>query len=386
MLTRKAVMAKFPVTGAVLEWAIRESGFSIEDLASSIEVSSETLAQWIREQEQPTVSEARRLAAKLRRPVASLLLPSVPEKPTPQVEFRKPKGEVRPLAPEERRYIRRAHSLQKMVRWMRTELGEQAGPLPRVALADDTEKAAKTVRDVLGVSVPQQWAWTSASIAFDQWRERIESMGIGIFLFPIGKRLCRGFSIADDVTSVLAINTAWNEQARIFTMFHELGHILTRTSSVCVESPVRYGTEFDSPERWCERFAAAVLMPREAIIAFVEQQAPHVKTTASLAMATRIANRFLVSRPASVLRLIELGFAGWDLFEQLPPAIDDKTQGGGSGGGRDALEIRSDQLGRYVPAVFRKAVDSEVMSRGEALSYLDTTDTNFDALTDAGAR
>jgi len=32
------------------------------------------------------------------------------------------------------------------------------------------------------------------------------------------------------------VNTYWNAAARIFTLFHELAHLATRTDSICVEN------------------------------------------------------------------------------------------------------------------------------------------------------
>ena len=63
---------------------------------------------------------------------------------------------------------------------------------------------------------------------------------------------------------MVAVNTAWNESARIFTLFHEMGHLIARTSSACVES-VHTRSRTDPVERWCERFAADVLMPNKDV-------------------------------------------------------------------------------------------------------------------------
>ena len=95
-----------------------------------------------------------------------------------------------------------------------------------------------------------------------------------MFLYPIGEDACRGFSLWDSLAPVIAVNTAWNEEARIFTLFHEFGHILTRSSSACVEvgsTRTLTGTE-DPAERWCERFAASLLMPDDDVRLLVGQR------------------------------------------------------------------------------------------------------------------
>jgi hypothetical protein len=74
-----------------------------------------------------------------------------------------------------------------------------------------------------------------------------------------------------------------------------------------------------------------------------------------------------------VLRLIELGLASWDLYRELPSTGDAK-RGGGGGKGRDRQEIQEDQLGGRAIDLFRRAVEADIVSRAQALTYLDVPD------------
>ncbi len=72
----------------------------------------------------------------------------------------------------------------------------------------------------------------------------------------------RGFSLWDDDAPLIAVNSAWNPAARVYTLFHEYGHLLSRTSSVCLERVgVKISRPTDPAERWCKEFAAAALLP-----------------------------------------------------------------------------------------------------------------------------
>jgi transcriptional regulator with XRE-family HTH domain len=53
-----------PITGRVLDWAIAESGLSIDELAASTGVSVETLEDWKTERTRPRLTELRKLATK----------------------------------------------------------------------------------------------------------------------------------------------------------------------------------------------------------------------------------------------------------------------------------------------------------------------------------
>jgi Zn-dependent peptidase ImmA (M78 family) len=47
-----------------------------------------------------------------------------------------------------------------------------------------------------------------------------------------------------------------------FTLLHEYGHLLVRTTSVCIGYVSLDGSSVrKTHERWCDVFAAAVLMP-----------------------------------------------------------------------------------------------------------------------------
>jgi hypothetical protein len=94
----------------------------------------------------------------------------------------------------------------------------------------------------------------------------------------------------------------------------------------------------------------------------------------------RLAARFRASLRATTVRLIELDLAGWGLYRDLPAASDAKRPRGGGGKGRVRQEIQEDSLGGRTTSLFRRAVDADVVTRSQALSYLDVPDTALDHL------
>ncbi|MBI1876123.1 MAG: ImmA/IrrE family metallo-endopeptidase [Acidobacteria bacterium] len=181
---------------------------------------------------------------------------------------------------------------------------------------------------------------------------------------------CRGFSLWSDVAPLIAVNSAWRDEARIFTVFHEFGHLITRTNSACSEAPATPESR-DPLERWCEEFGAAILMPRDAI------RLPARVT--DLATLSRLARELKVSLRAMAIRLIGLGHAGWDLYRTIPPASDAKPRGGG-GTGRNRREIRQDEIGWRGTELFVAAVQHDIISESQALDYLDIPAAEFERL------
>jgi Zn-dependent peptidase ImmA (M78 family)/transcriptional regulator with XRE-family HTH domain len=371
-----------PVTPSVVQWAIAESGYSVEEIAQTLGVPPPVLNEWLTGRSKPNLTAARKLASKLHRPFAAFLLPDPPRSRPLAVEFRHPVGVQRELNPEERRFLRRAARFQEVLSWLTRELAIDKAQTPSASLDDlddDPASVAATTRNLLGVSTVDQKEWPTPSVAFDEWREALERTGHLVFQFSLGKESCRGFSLWDDYAPVVAVNTAWNETARIFTLFHEMAHLITRTSSACVES-VRTAPRTDPVERWCERFAADVLMPAHDVEATLRGNGwrPGLRVQ-DLGIPTRVARQYKVSLRAAVIRLIDLEVATWDLYDSIPPISDKKPRGGG-GGGRDRTQIREDQFGDRVTSIFAAAVEHDVLSRSQAVEFLDIPDVSFDHL------
>jgi Zn-dependent peptidase ImmA (M78 family) len=106
------------------------------------------------------------------------------------------------------------------------------------------------------------------------------------------------------------VNGADRTNARIFTLMHELGHVVLGQSAI--ENEVEPDTEMPAPEQaielFCNRLAAAVLMPREALLAEGTVTAkPGVRRDWTDAEITALAQRYCVSREALLIRLATLG-------------------------------------------------------------------------------
>jgi Zn-dependent peptidase ImmA (M78 family) len=366
-----------PISPEVLRWALDESGYSDDQIAEAVGVGTDDLQMWTTGRAKPGLTQLKRLATKLHRQRAVFLLPEPPQTPPVQVQFRSISGEsARPLSPKERQYLRRAHRQQEMLGWLSEELGDLPR-LPSFTVSDNAESAGNEVRSLLTIEIDEQLRWPSAAQAFDHWRASVERLGANVFLYALGKDSCNGFSLWHELSPLIAVSSAWREEARIFTLFHELGHLVTRSDSACIERRVNARPR-DPVERWCELFAASVLLPRAAVERFLGSSAMRTRV-ADLGIVSGLATRARISLRAATIRLIELGLAGWDLYDQIPPLADKKPEGGG-GTGRNRLAIREDEFGARGTRLFVEGVKKEVISRSQAVSYLDIPDEAFDHL------
>lgn len=379
-----------PINAEVLRWAIRESGFAASEVAAAAGVPTATLEAWLRGSERPKLTQFRKLAVKLGRPTATFFLPAPPPVEGAAIHFRRPQDAERSqLRPREIREVREARRIQRTLSWALRELGRPPVTVPSLtAKVSPVEAAGQAIVD-LGVTPEVREKWRDPYSAQRSWREALEARGVLVFLLPLGKDAVRGFSLWDEYAPLVAANTWWNPEARIFSLLHEYGHLLTRSSSACLERSAHGNlVRPDDPiERWCERFAAAVLLPWtevEAFLASIPGRTPDRKVT-DLDEARSIAQAFKVSVTATVLRLIEAGVSEWDLFAQIPRRLDEKAGAGRGGKGRQRTRIREDAYGRRTSAVFLDAMDEDLISRSEVLNFLRVSDVGLEMLREATA-
>ena len=372
---------EIPITPEVLYWAIKQSGYDEETLADKLDVPSDIVREWASGVSLPLKSKFDRLTKILKRPSALFFLPEPPEVSHSPVSFRHPADSEREsLSPKELQYIREVRRIQQTLGWAREQMDEPTASIGRFSQLGDPEKAAKETRRHLNISIGDQLSWKNSSKAQASWRLALEKIGILVFFLPMGKQSVRGFSLAHDIAPAIAVNTWWNSEARIFGLLHEYGHLVTDSSSACLDSPRQLRRSTGDPiERWCERFAASVILPWDELAQYAMQRFgwPKLNAITDLEQIYSISRKFKVSARATAIRFIDKGYADWEIYRAIP-AVKDHKKGGGASGGRNRFEIRRDEYGASVPKLFIKAVDRDLIERTEALSFLNISDSDLD--------
>jgi Zn-dependent peptidase ImmA (M78 family) len=251
-------------------------------------------------------------------------------------------------------------------------MGVARATVPHISASTEIEAAAAEVRAILVGDTSLTRKPTTPAKEQGQWRARLEALGVFVLMLPLGRESIRGFSLYDDFAPIVAINTHWDYQPRVFTMLHEFNHLVSRTSSACVETlQHRLPDSEDRVERWCEQVAAAVLMPWTGVSNFLSRdlQLSSEKHVTSLDQLFRVAKYFGTSARAAALRLIGRKRAGWELYRQIP-AIAEQKHGGRGGGGRNRQEIREDEYGARMIRTFAQAVQEGLITATDATGFL----------------
>ncbi len=373
-----------PINPKVLEWAVRESGLSFEDVAESTKISESELGEYLSGERKPNLTNFGKLRKLLKRPSAVFFLPEVPQVSLPSMEFRhSPETARNRLNYRETLGIRMSDRQREFLSWINSELRERKLYLEKFDVGSNPGDAAGCVRRSFDLSIDEQVNCDTVSAFFKLMRSKFESFGIYVFLLSLGENSIRGFSIWDDYAPVIGINTTgWNPESRIFTLLHELGHLLVRSSSACsYRSEAYLESDYDSEEKWVDGFSAAFLLPADQLKDFLEREHGFVSDGAieDLSVARSVRDRFKVSLTAAVMRFVELRISGWSLYEKLRKSeTASRTRGGGRT--RDRLARQRYILGDKTFDTVIEAVNEEIIDRTDALSCLDIHIEDFDGL------
>lgn len=306
----------------MLIWARKDAGMSIEIAAARTRFPIEKLQMWESGENSPTILQAHKLARVYEQPFAAFYLPRPPQSKRPKVrDYRmlhrdSDKGISSDLTLEIRRACER--------REVALELYDEREETPpnfiySASLKDNPEQLGKSIREKLNIDRAKQASWRTNGEAFRKWREAVEALGILVFQTEhVDVSEVRGFSISELKLPTIVINNKDAGPAKVFTLLHELIHIMLQSSGMC--DPIglynRSSRTGNQIEVFCNRVAAEILIPKEnflsenLIFKIKQGQAWTDKDVVKLAAS------YNTSREAILRRLLTFNLITKDFYKQ----------------------------------------------------------------------
>lgn len=357
------------VPTGTLRWARLRAAASLEEAAHKCGHLADDVDAWERGTVDPPLSALRELADLFGVPLSAFLLSNPPTTPPPTVERRVFAGvhtvqTTMPLA----KALNRAVAFQELTHEILTETGGQIQPAPVAQVP--ARELARDQREVLGITLDEQRRWRDEYQALNSWRLAVESQGVFVLQIPMPDSEVRAFSLSGR-PSIVVLNRTDFPKARPFSLLHEYGHLLLGSAGVCQPGPGRRAM-VSEPERYCNVFAGAVLVPSSSLVRDTDALA--VRALGDVppdATIDRIAHRYQVSRGVIWYRLHDVGFtsdavfdAKWDDWGEFYPA-----RGDGGGGATTAQAVVRD-LGPRLTDLFLRASDAGSISTADAAQYM----------------
>jgi len=368
------------VNHEVLLWARDAIALNRSNASERTGISVKRLTQLEQGEKKPTLDELKELSKVYKRTVATLLLTKPPkERPLPKDRRTLDSKDLGKYHEKTIMAIRKARSLAVSLEDLKKDAGIAISHFQYQASTKENPKTiANKLRKELNLSEIRTLENTNHVL--EGYIEKIESLGVAVFQLSLTQDGLRGFSIVDEVVPIIGIKRGGEQaSAKVFTLFHELGHILLSAGGLCDLSE----NSNLQIEKWCNAFAAEILIPTSELLQMeiVKEQSSAGKKIWLKKDLVELANHFHVG-PLSILRsLLENGLTTSEYYKDQHNAWNKPTFGRAKHPeGRNIAKETIKEKGRtYVSLAFtafdQNRIDLKDLSDflGVKLSYIPKT-------------
>jgi Zn-dependent peptidase ImmA (M78 family) len=230
-----------------------------------------------------------------------------------------------------------------------------------------------------------RWGTLDGEDALKIWRKAIEDKGVFVFKDTFKQREISGFCLDHPELPVVMINNSVTKTRQIFSLLHELNHILMgrRAISTFSEEPLdRLPPSESRIERFCNRVAAEVLVPG-ADFKVQTADLPNNLEDYDDGLFATLAARYRVSREVVLRRFRDADRVSQRFYEQRKRKWDGQT-GRQEGSGGNFYATRSTYLSeRLMREVFSRyghrqiTIDEAADFMGVKPKHVDELESRF---------
>lgn len=376
-------MTTIPITGDVLLWAREFRGLSLEDAAEKLGITDQDLRSYEEEEREPNFTLFEKFGRAYQLPLATLFLKTRPKTPTTPTDHRTFDGTPPSFGFDFSVALSNVRTNLAMLHMLRFSDDEyKRAELRKYQFNDDAEYAMKCgeeERRAIGVSVETQLKWYTGE-GFRHWRAIIEDLGVPVYLQKYDIEDSRGCSLWDDenTPAILVNKSDRSDNAWVFTLIHEYAHLVIRNPGIS-------DLDYRNPvEAFCNRFAAAFLMPEVALKAVLPLW-PNEPKEWDLGTIYDCAKKLKVSAQALALRLEELEKAPKGFYRRFivkaKPVKPRESKKGPS-----YVTVRLSEIGGHFTRSVISAADREVIDNTRAAQALGISDDYLNTARDYARR
>ena len=236
------------------------------------------IEKWEPGEDFPAYSQLEKLAEIYKRPLALFFFPEPPLEAEEKQEFRTlPDFEIENLAADTIYALRQAKAMQLSLQEINNGINPSTKKISQdiaVSSRDDLRILAEQIRNYLNVTLEEQLTWNDRETALKKWRSVVEEAGIFIFKRSFKQREISGFCLIDIEFPIIYLNNTTEKSRQIFTIFHELAHILLQTNGI-TKSDDRYINSLQGENKYieifCNKFAAEFLLPNHVFSEIIRE-------------------------------------------------------------------------------------------------------------------
>lgn len=372
----------------MLRWAREQAGYAtVEAVAARLRRPAADIEAWESGVKYPTWRQFERMAREIyHRPTALFFLPFPPDEQAPSAEFRRlPETALDDLEPDTWLAIRQARARQMDLEEL-APFDDSPGRVIVHDLSDEVtpdraDNLASEARGYLDVSVEEQFKWSSPDVALENWREAVQAAGIWVFKRHFRQKDVAGFCLNGTGQPIVYLNNGQPKVRQIFTLFHELAHLLFEFNHLERSNIDHYVDQLHGHDREvevaCNRFAGEFLVPSSH---FEEFAGPHVAAGLDDDTIVFLASRYKVSREVALRKCLNQKWVDQSFYDDKVREWKSQLPLGTGGTGGNYYYNQGTYLGpKYTALAFRGyyrgAYDIDQLSE-----YLNVKPTNVAGL------
>ena len=357
--------AMLGVNGEIIRWAREYYNMQPDEAAMAIGVDLQRYSNWETGQEFPTYTKLKKISEVFRKPSAIFFFPEPPSLPPIKGDLRTlPTDVINRFSKNIIVQFEHAEVYQMSVKELYPE--RKSILTQRDTFPSDMTALCNYIRHLLSFPLSAQKARKNTKIVFEIYRERFYDLGIYVFKDSFRDNSVSGLCINDATHPVILINNSMSFARQIFTLFHELYHLISGTSGAEIirdDFYVALEPAQEQSERDCDIFANTFLIPHDDFVAELAKQ-PLTEE-----YIEHLAKLYSVSREAIMYTLLKMGkitSADYDALREIfyGEAIRNQKQPGGNNkSGGNYYSTKLSYLGqRYTGDVFKQYFSGRIDS------------------------
>ena len=281
----------FHVNPLVLKTLRESAGMSPDDIARKLRISKEKVKAIEDGETSFTMQQIKKLADIYHRPLAVFLMDSPPQLPFTLTDYR---------INREKKLTPQVYLAQRRAYYLSSKIAELSGKRSQIPLFDETLKANELAhefrRNMNMVLIKCQ----KPEDTLNNYKKTLEeNLLISITEYPFNADDVRAFCISSDI-SIIVLNEHDKPEIKLFSLFHEICHLLKRTSGICSIDVEQKDVEI---ERYCNLFSAEFLVPEHAL----KQDIGDIRVF-NREIISKFSEIYAVSKQVIMLRLLSLGY------------------------------------------------------------------------------
>ena len=287
-------MNRVAVNPDLLRWARERAGYRVDALAGRFQ----KIEQWEHGEVQPTFKQLEAFAKATHTPIGFFFLAEPPVEGVPIPDFRTVANvHLGHPSPDllDTVYLcqQRQDWYRDFARYMHEPALEFVGS---ARIGHNVVETATRMRHALGIDLEERQRLATWTAALRRFIEHADALGIMVMVSGVvgsnnrrglDPQEFRGFALVDPLAPLAFVNGADTKAAQMFTLAHELAHIWLGESGV--SDAEAKAVPDQETERWCNRVAAELLVPLDALRSELD---PRADLEVELG---RLARRFKVS-------------------------------------------------------------------------------------------